>query len=426
MDGRFTWLPALAIALGLIVRLASLTLPGTSDMIDWKVWSYAAATDGPSRIYGVTFPPLRHVIGFGELRSVANYPPLAIDELAAIGRAHAFIHGGAFPDDASLRAIIRTAITGADVLCAIVLWLALRRIADRATGWRAVAAFWANPAILLAHALGYIDSFFVLPALGALVAASAGRPVLAGGLVAAAVMTKPQALFEVPVLALLLHNRERGGAAWYGVALAAAAGVVVAAALTVPVVVSDATFNMLRAVTSMTRQDILSGNACNLWWIAGAALQRPAEVIPLSRVAELGYPSPRIIGGVLTLGAITWAIWIARHVRSVGLAAAVAAFCVHAYVVLAPQVHENHLIVAVPLLVIAAALDRRFSPMLWAVSAILTMNLYLFYGVTGEGPPAIARSLTGIDTTIVVALANCVLLVWFARILRRALNSRSS
>jgi hypothetical protein len=127
---------------------------------------------------------------------------------------------------------------------------------------------------------------------------------------------------------------------------------------------------------------------------------------------------------VLTLGTIAWAIWIARGVRSLGLAAAVAAFCVHAYVVLAPQVHENHLIAAVPLLAIAASLDRRFRPMLRAVSAVLTMNLYLFYGVTGEGPAPIARTLTGIDTTILLAVANCTLLAWFAWLLRNRCGVR--
>ena len=67
-----------------------------------------------------------------------------------------------------------------------------------------------------------------------------------------------------------------------------------------------------------------------------------------------------------------------------------------------------------------ALFDRRFSPLLLALSAVLTMNLYLFYGVTGEGPPAIARTLTVIDATIVLALANCALWIWFAFLLRKA------
>jgi hypothetical protein len=42
------------------------------------------------------------------------------------------------------------------------------------------------------------------------------------------------------------------------------------------------------------------------------------------------------------------------------------------------------------------------------------LNLYLFYGL-GRRLPLPPRNLTVIDSTVLVALANCALLAWHAR-----------
>jgi hypothetical protein len=42
---------------------------------------------------------------------------------------------------------------------------------------------------------------------------------------------------------------------------------------------------------------------------------------------------------------------------------------------------------------------------LTTLSVIFALNLYLFYGVTGEPPPAM-RTLMVIDSTVLVAIAN--------------------
>ena len=40
------WPALLALVAGAAIRASALPLPGTGDMIAWKTWSYAAATEG--------------------------------------------------------------------------------------------------------------------------------------------------------------------------------------------------------------------------------------------------------------------------------------------------------------------------------------------------------------------------------------------
>ena len=46
--------------------------------------------------------------------------------------------------------------------------------------------------------------------------------------------------------------------------------------------------------------------------------------------------------------------------------------------------------------------------------------MYLFYGVTGAGPWHWTRTITGVDATVLLAIVNGVVFVWFARELKRA------
>ena len=80
--------------------------------------------------------------------------------------------------------------------------------------------------------------------------------------------------------------------------------------------------------------------------------------------------------------------------------------------------HENHLYAAVPLLAIASAGRRRYVPLLIVVSAIFTLNLNLFYGISEDIGYALPRTWTIIDATVVLSVINCAALWWHATILR--------
>jgi hypothetical protein len=292
-----------------------------------------------------------------------------------------------------------------------------------------------NPAVLLdAAALGYLDPLFVLPAVGALIGAALGASALAGALTCAAVLTKPQAVVIVPAIVLALWNRDGRTARPMRLVAAFAGACVVAAGLVGPVIAAGAWPNMVNALGRLTHHDMLSGNACNLWWIVGylmrayysmhdmgtwAAFTAPTKILQISRVVDIGYPNPRPIGTTLAVLAMAWSLWTARRARDLWLVAAVAAFLVHAYATLSAQVHENHLFAAVPLLALASAGRPRLAPLYLAVSAIVALNLNLFYGISEDLGYAIPRDLFVIDMTVLLAAVNCAALAWHATLLRR-------
>ena len=449
--GRLVRSDALFLAgllLGAIIRLAALPLPGTSDVAAFKVWTYAAATGPVATMYGVGgSPPERRVHAFDGGGTTVDYPPVALYELAAVGRVYQALFPE-FPNTPALTAAIKFFAVAAEAGIAWVLFLAIRLIApDRPQDARyAALAYWLNPAALLTTSvLGYLDPLSTLPVLASLMAASRGRPALSGGLFAVAILTKPQALLLAPVVALLIWNVGRTTARrWPVTALAAgAAGAAgTGAAAVMPVVLAGAWPNFLQAMASLGRHDMLSGQAANVWWIvtyvmraayaaaemgvSGAFLAPVRRPLAISRVVELGYPSPRAAATLLVLAAAGWALWMGRRITDLPRMALVGAWVVFAYFMVAVQVHENHFFMAVPLLALAAAARPSWRPLVWWLSASFALNLNLFYGLGNGIGLAVPRTLTILDATVWLSLANIALLVWFARRLRAELLPSSA
>ncbi len=328
-----------------------------------------------------------------------------------------------------LTVAIKLPVLIAELGLALLLWRLIQcRFGHRPAAW-AFTALWANPAMILAApVLGYLDPLMVLPAAGAIASATAGWPFAAGALVAIACLTKAQAVFVVPVVALAVCNGARGPGLT-GAALSAAGAAVVSALALVPFVLAGAWRNVLQGVGSLLRHDMLSADAANAWWVvtyllraayatralgAWAAWTMTVRILGISRVVALGYPNPRPWATASLIAAAGWALWRVRQSRDLPVMFACAAFIVHAYFVLGVQVHENHLYLAVPLLAGAAAVQPHLRSVFYGVSAVFALNLLLFFGI-GRGFPLPPRHVTVIDATVLLALANCALLLVHAR-----------
>ena len=277
---------------------------------------------------------------------------------------------------------------------------------------------------------GYLDALFVLRR----GSADGGRgrlAALAGGLIAASVLTKPQGIFVVPAVVLAVWN---AGESTAGPHARRAGGGVVSAAVLAPFVAAGALWNVVHGVASQAPEIYLSMEGYNFWWMAGHFLwvgyawQRgldawsvfvgPVTRIPFVRAAAHGLPFLRVAGTLLALAGIGWGVFIGRRARELSLVAAVGAFSVHAYAVLGAQVHENHLFAAMPLLVIAAATRRRYVPVLAGVSAFLALSMLFYVFGDEEGRWVLSRSFTLVDTTLLLAAFNCGLFVWHGAVLR--------
>jgi hypothetical protein len=430
-----TWF-GVGLLAGMAVRAAALPLPGTRDTVPWRIWSYNAATEGVSRLYGVGgSPPNRRVLEYAGAETTVDYPPLALYELGLAGRAYRFLMGGQFPNTTPLYVAVKAPAVLADAAFAVLLYVVVRRRLGERTARCAMIAYWLNPGVILDGAiLAYLDPQFVLPAAASLVAATGGASAVAGALGAAALLTKPQAAVIGPAIALAIWNAGADGRRVRAF-LAAVAGALATAAVVVgPILAVGGGPNLLQAVGRVSTHDMLSGKACNLWWIVGyivralysiqdygvwGAFGHETQILQISRFVEVGFPNPRPIGAGLVLAAIAWAIWTARRAKDLWLLAALGAFSIHAFETLAAQVHENHLFAALPLLTIAAAGRRSFGPVLVAVSAIFALNLNIFYGMSEDLGYRIPRGLTIVDLSVLLAVVNCATLAWHATVFKR-------
>ena len=424
---------AVACLLIAVVRLAALPLPGTEDTDAWKIWMFAASSDVTS-VYGVGGdPPIRGVVEWQALKTTVDYPPVGLYELGVAGRVYRWFDP-AFADGVPLTIATKLPGLACGIALTALLWWAVRRHSGSPAAARwVVLAYWANPATILnAEALGYLDPLMMLPAIGMLVLLHEGWPMLAGTAFAIALLTKPQAILLAPILALAAWRL----GSYRGAALAAVGGASTAAVIVLPFALAGALPNMWLAFGSFyARRDVLSGNAANLWWIVtyvlrawyqiprvgvvGAYLAPVRRILAISTIQEIGLPNPRPFGTVLVLAASAWGLWRLRDARDLARHALGAAFVVHAFFVLGVGIHEHHMMLAVPLLALAAALRPGLRPLFYVVSGIVALNLNLFNGLGRGFGWGIPRGLLVIDLSVLLAIANVAALVWHGRILAR-------
>jgi hypothetical protein len=425
MPARRWALVALLILAGAAIRGAALPLPGSPDVDSWKIWTFVGATDATG-FYGVGgHPPERRVLRWRGGAGTTEYPPLALYELAGVGRIYRAIDP-LYNDTSTLTALVKMPAFAAELFFVVVMLTWGRRIMGaQAAVWVALAV-WLNPAMILNGAvLGYLDPQMAIPAALSLLAASAGAPIAAGAFVALATLTKPQALFVVPFVMLAALHRERI-ANWRAFAGTMAGGLAATAAILLPIVARGAWPNMVQAMSRLAAHDMLSGQATNAWWLvtwvvrARAGLQQgwwaaftmPVKILGITRFMEIGYPNPKIIGTSIVVLAWLYAMWRLRRGRTPAAFALGAAWSVFAYFMFGAQVHENHLLLAVPVSAVAAGLDPRLRSFFFVLTAICAANMYVFYGLGAGYPPPFSRSITIVDLTVVLSIMNAILFAW--------------
>ena len=155
--------------------------------------------------------------------------------------------------------------------------------------------------------------------------------------------------------------------------------------------------------------------------VAGAFLSPVRRPLGITTIVQLGYPNPRLAATLAVAAAVGWTLWRGRQVRDLPRLALLGAWSVYAYFMLSVQVHENHFYLMLPALALAAAALPDWRAPFWVLSAICALNLNLFYGFGDRVGFAVPRTLTGIDATVWLSIANVAAFVWFARRLGRYL-----
>ena len=402
-------LAAVLLTPGLLVRLWGATLAGTTDVDIFVRWARTALEVGPVGVYGA---------------ASADYSPGSIYLLWLSARVFDVVDPGlSDPRVAHAAANLFPTLFGA-ATAVLLFWFARRELGR---GWASVIAvtYWVTPAVVLASpVLGYQDPSFLFLVLAALVALYYRRHTLALVLAVASFLVKQPGILVLPVVALVVVKELRPAA----VLKAAASSLGVAALAFLPFLFQpQALGQAFRGMRSLTEQNLLSGNALNLWWLVTYRLDLERDSLSAVRslltehvavsdfTARFGF-SPRP-AGFLMLGAVTVAnlAVLSRLVGPRRFAIFWAtAIEVYAYQVFAVSVHENHLVYFPPLYVLLIAFGAPHARTYAAVTTIAALNLFLFYGFGRDValPLDGLRLLPGFDVTLALAAVNVGLFFW--------------
>ncbi len=131
---------------GAIIRAIALPLPGTGDVLIWKVWSFAGAYD-VTAMYGVGgIPPERRVLHWRGAEMTVDYPPVASLRTLARSAGSIGLFVPAFDDSRALNAFVKLPGLLAEMaLVAVILFRGGDGSAAPQITWAALAV-WLNPA----------------------------------------------------------------------------------------------------------------------------------------------------------------------------------------------------------------------------------------------------------------------------------------
>jgi hypothetical protein len=428
----------------------------------WKSWANNAVQHGITNLNTLrsktapplTFDTLRQAlagdlpagkVGYSGHAVFVDYPPGTPYVLWLVGGLYQATSSPPFIDRPALNIAIKTPLLVADLLTAALIAGAARRRAGDRGGLIAFAALWLNPALILAGSwLAYLDILYAVPLVLGCLALLRGQTAGLWAGWAGALCFKLQPLLLAPAVLAVSARRGVGRLVGYG---ALAGGLLLAVAL--PYLATGHTLALISGVMGNANEEFISAYQFNAWWLWSYLYQArqsgwgvTPDILWRTDLAKHGISGLNswALGAFVLFTVFANGVWLWRHLRGrrpaltepalaavqpprggIGVdAVLLIAFQLYGATMLLLSIHENHLLGALPLLGLAAAWTAsapsgegagvRPPGRLWglyaALSAIVGLNLLLFYGL-GEGlPNPLPRALLGLDLSVPLTLAN--------------------
>ena len=339
------WLPANApqalwilVAVGAVARLAGLWGPGHGgDLFAFVTWAEDAARHGLPAYYA----------NGGD----SNYPPM-LYLLWPLGVA---LDGG------ELVFAIRLLSIPFDLALGVLLFNVARTTGRDRDGLLAAAFYLVNPAVLMCGpAWGQVDGMGALPMLGAVVAVTQGRLVIAGSLAVIAGLLKPQFGIAGIVLAGLALFWLRSPEGQRRAALVAIGGLATFTIVMFPLGIDPLGYVQLMGET-FSRYPYISQFGFNPWGMVFGFGDDDGGLA--------------LIGTVLAIAGIVGSLWLLRRRRDlVGLLGVSVLIGLVLYY-LPTRVHERYLFGAIAFLAPLAAMVPRLRWPFVALSTVFFLTL---------------------------------------------------
>ena len=359
-------LPVLAVSLAL--QLLAAALPDTrADLLAYRQWTRSLVARGLVASY---WPDPGSRAESPHEHPPIDYPPVFPYLLWLLGHALSaldptlLVSGGG-----RLDFLIRVPLVLANGAIGLALFVALVRRAGVDVARVVAALFLLNPAVIFDTAYwGQADSLCALFVVAGL-AVALDHPEWGCVALAAGAFVKPFAYAFVP-FALVAAVKRRG---WRRGGTALLAATAAWGALLVPFAVAGRLRDILGALWGqIDAMPYASVNAHNLWWILGKGV----PWVPASQrvLGPLTYEAL----GLLLFGAFAFGTLVGLHHSKDNQALPVAAASVaFALFVLATHMHENHLFLFLPLVLLARGEEGRWRRFFLAVSAVALLNMVL-------------------------------------------------
>lgn len=429
--------------IGLGVRILTLSLPGTEDMLTNQIWGAKTTEEGITRTYilrdadyltkAILFwrhlpyhsPPPVVQTELGTLDHVPNYPPLSVYSFWLSTSAVKAIQGGRLRTGNLLNAAFNVLPLLGALGIVIVAWRFLQA-EGVAQPWWIFPAFWLNPVILLhSPVLGYVDAVFAFLGFCSLVLLYQKKFTGSIFLLVASFLTKPQGVLILPVvLVAILAERD-----WRLFRRAALNLVLCSFVSFLPFILAGRGLAALRGTLQVVHAGYLSSNQTNLWWIISwvlpavsekslAALGREVVMRGLGEFQEVFVLDARWIALLLLAVLMAFNLYYLWRELKKGNRLAIfwaAALQVYLFTMLALHPHENHLyplfVYALPLFLLQ---KREFTGIYVTLVVVFGLNMFLFdgFGRGMAGPGNALRFGAGFDLTVLVAFINVAVFAW--------------
>lgn len=378
--------------LSFIIRLLLFSQPGfPSDIADFIYWFNTAAVHGIRPFYAV-------------VPSWTDYPPFNVYIFWAAGKLVEAVSAYGI----SAVDIVKLVPSLFDMATGLLIYVFVRRQASFKLAIFAAALYVFNPAVIFDSAVwGQIDAMYTFFLLLALMLALKSRPILASATYAIAILTKPQSIALLPVLAVLIYKKSGLKNLIYSIGIFVATIYVVDSPfqyLNAANVVQNAWSNPLGFlnrvfVTAYSGYKVTSANAFNLW-----------AIWPGLWVSDANF----FILGWILFGALAAFVCYLLYKRLNDAGDFFAIFCAFmlffAFFMLPTRIHERYMFPAVAALALLVPFVRRTRPLYAVLTATLLVNeaTILYYFI--KYPDGV--NLTGTPIVLAVSAVNLVMLAY--------------
>jgi Gpi18-like mannosyltransferase len=386
------------IAVSFIVRFLLFPMPGyKNDMGTFEAWFRTAADNGPRFFYSLTR---------------CDYPPFNVYLFWGFGSiANAFTLFGT----PQIAYVIKLVPAIFDVAMGFLIFVFIRSRLNFKVAAISVALYVFNPAIIYNSAVwGQFDAIYTFFLVLSLMLALESKPELSAVTYAVAVLTKPQAIALLPLIAYLIIRK--CGLRRLATSLLAGAATVFVVIL--PFEWSDpVTFLAKNYLFGYNEYAFTSVNAFNTWALGGLWVQDT--------------PVTFVLGWVLFAVLATFVLYLLhkRFGASGELLVLFSAFILFfGFFMLPTRIHERYLFPAISMLTLMFLFLKKIRPLYVLLTSTLLVNIaYVLYwlNVYANAGYTYGPNLTGDPIVLAISLINLIAFLYVLLLMWDELRGRS-